>query len=97
MSIVIKYYGKVGLVLYLCSLFYFWINDFTPTMIMHPIKPALNGKNLSSMKDPTGKHLFNEMVDVANKKGKGVVNYMWSKPGFDKPQQKISYIPYHRQ
>ena len=28
MSIVIKYYGKVGLVLYLCSLFYFWINDY---------------------------------------------------------------------
>jgi len=71
---------------------YFWINDFTPTMIMHPIKPALNGENLSNMKDPTGKHLFNEMVNIAKEKGKGVVNYMWSKPGFDKPQQKISYI-----
>ena len=71
---------------------YFWINDFTPTMIMHPIKPALNGQNLSNVKDPTGKHLFNEMVEVANKDGEGVVNYMWSKPGFDEPQQKISYI-----
>lgn len=71
---------------------YFWINDFTPTMIMHPIKPQLNGKNLSEVKDPTGKLLFNEMVKVAREKGKGVVNYMWSKPGFDTPQLKISYI-----
>ena len=71
---------------------YFWINDFTPKMIMHPIKPALDGKNLSGVKDPTGKHLFNEMVEVAKKDGKGVVNYMWSKPGFDEPQQKISYV-----
>ena len=26
---------------------YFWINDTKPNMIMHPIKPALNGKDLS--------------------------------------------------
>ena len=71
---------------------YFWINDFTPKMIMHPIKASLNGKNLSGAKDPTGKFLFNEMVKVAKDKGKGVVNYMWAKPGFDTPQQKISYI-----
>jgi len=71
---------------------YFWINDFTPKMIMHPIKPQLNGKNLSGVNDPSGKFLFNEMVKVAKEKGGGVVNYMWAKPGFDKPQKKISYI-----
>jgi methyl-accepting chemotaxis protein len=71
---------------------YFWINDFTPKMIMHPIKPNLNGKDLSNVKDPTGKYLFKEMVEVASKKGKGVVNYMWAKPGFDEAQSKISYI-----
>ncbi|WP_024954925.1 cache domain-containing protein [Sulfurospirillum arcachonense] len=71
---------------------YFWINDFKPNMIMHPIKPSLNGKDLSKSKDPTGKFLFNEMIKVASEKGKGVVNYMWPKPGFEKPQQKISYV-----
>ncbi len=71
---------------------YFWINDFSPKMIMHPIKPSLDGSDLSTSKDPSGKFLFNEMVKVANEKGAGVVNYMWPKPGFDKPQQKISYI-----
>ncbi|MDD3343290.1 MAG: cache domain-containing protein [Sulfurospirillaceae bacterium] len=71
---------------------YFWINDFSPKMVMHPIKPSLDGADLSKSKDPHGKFLFNEMVEVAKKSGKGVVHYMWEKPGFDVPQPKISYI-----
>ena len=71
---------------------YFWINDFTPTMVMHPIKPSLDGTNLSQSKDPNGKFLFNAFVEVAKKDGKGVVPYMWEKPGFNTPQSKISYV-----
>ena len=71
---------------------YFWINDFSPKMVMHPINSALDGKDLSQNKDPNGKFLFNEFVNVVNKEGKGVVEYMWSKPGFEKPQPKISYV-----
>src|SRR6476469_8937684 len=37
---------------------YFWINDMVPKMIMHPIKPELDGKDLSGMKDPTGNALL---------------------------------------
>ena len=83
-------YGKSG---------YFWINDFKPNMIMHPIKPSLNGKNLSKVKDTNGVHLFNKMVAVTKKSGEGTVKYLWSKPGFDTPQPKISYVkefkPFH--
>ena len=71
---------------------YFWINDFTPRMVMHPTNPALDGKELSQAKDPNGKFLFNEFVKVATNEGKGVVDYMWPKPGFEKPQPKISYV-----
>ena len=71
---------------------YFWINDFEPKMIMHPIKPALDGKNLSGNKDPNGKYLFSEMVKVAKAQGAGFVDYMWPKPGFAEPQPKISYV-----
>ena len=31
---------------------YFWINDTTPRMVMHPIKPELDGQDLSGSKDP---------------------------------------------
>ena len=71
---------------------YFWINDMTPRMIMHPMKPQLNGKDLSGVKDPNGKYLFVEMVKVCRQDGGGFVDYMWPKPGADAPQPKISYV-----
>jgi methyl-accepting chemotaxis protein len=71
---------------------YFWINDFGPKMVMHPMKPALDGKDLSSNKDPNGKYLFVEMAKVAKAQGQGFVDYMWPKPGSSEPQPKISFV-----
>lgn len=71
---------------------YFWINDMTPTIVMHPVNPALNGKNVGDVKDPHGVALFNEMVRVVEESGEGFVPYMWPKPGHEEPQQKLSYV-----
>jgi len=71
---------------------YFWINDLTPNMIMHPIKPKLNGKNIAGVKDPDGKALFIDMVNVVRAKGQGFVYYKWAKPGFDEPIEKIGFV-----
>ena len=71
---------------------YFWIQNTDGEMIHHPIKPALNGKPLLDMKDPDGKRLFKEMDEVAERDGAGFVDYKWPKPGFEKPQDKISYV-----
>ncbi|MBC7332451.1 MAG: cache domain-containing protein, partial [Synergistetes bacterium] len=48
--------------------------------------------DLSNYKDPTGKLLFKEMVEVCKRERAGFVDYMWPKPGFDKPQPKLSYV-----
>lgn len=71
---------------------YLWINDLTPRMVMHPVKPEMNGKDLSDNKDPNGKFLFMEMAKVCRDKGKGFVEYAWEKPGNSKPVPKISYV-----
>jgi methyl-accepting chemotaxis protein len=71
---------------------YFWINDMHPTMVMHPMRPELVGKDLSEMVDPTGKHLFIEFVNMVKTNGKGFVPYLWPKPGSAAPVQKISYV-----
>ncbi len=71
---------------------YLWINDLGPKMVMHPLKPELNGKDLSDNKDPNGKALFVEMAKVCKEKGKGFVDYAWSKPGNSEPVPKISYV-----
>jgi methyl-accepting chemotaxis protein len=71
---------------------YFWINDMHPRMMMHPIKPEMNGNDLSTFKDPNGKALFVDFVNVVRKDGAGFVPYEWPKPGFNKPQPKLSYV-----
>lgn len=71
---------------------YFWINDMHHRMVMHPIKPSLNGKDLSGLKDKKGKHFFVEFVRVCKEKGEGFVEYYWPKPGSDVPVPKLSYV-----
>lgn len=71
---------------------YFWINDLGPKMIMHPMNAKLEGQDLSGLKDPDGKFLFNEMVAIAKAKGAGMVEYRWPKPGASDPVPKISYV-----
>ncbi|EJM81521.1 MULTISPECIES: methyl-accepting chemotaxis protein [unclassified Pseudomonas] len=71
---------------------YFWINDLTPVMIMHPANPKLDGQNLSAIRDPDGFALFNEMVALAKAKGAGPIDYRWPKPGASEPVAKTSYV-----
>ncbi|MBL8490411.1 MAG: methyl-accepting chemotaxis protein, partial [Rhodocyclaceae bacterium] len=71
---------------------YFWINDMSPAIVMHAAKPELEGKDMSSLKDPNGKFLFKEFVDVVKKDGGGLVDYLWPKPGSDAPVPKVSYV-----
>ncbi len=71
---------------------YFWINDMKPTMLMHPFKPELDNTSLAENKDPDGKRIFVEMVDLVKKNGGGFEFYMWPKPGSDAPVAKVSYV-----
>ncbi|MDC8786403.1 methyl-accepting chemotaxis protein [Roseateles koreensis] len=71
---------------------YLWINDMGPTMVMHPIKPELNGKDLTNSVDPTGKRLFVEMVATVKASKAGFVDYLWNKPDAKDPEPKRSYV-----
>jgi len=71
---------------------YFWVNDLKSVVLMHPIKPSLNGQDLSGLKDAEGTQIFVEFVKAVKKDGAGFVNYLWPKPGFEQPVPKISYV-----
>lgn len=71
---------------------YFWINDYAARMIMHPIKPGLDGKDLSTFEDPNGTKLFSDFVKLVQRSGSGYVDYYWEKPGKDQPVEKTSYV-----
>ena len=71
---------------------YFWINDYQTNMIMHPIKPELNGKHLADLTDPNGVKLFTEFVTAVNANGQGFVPYQWNKPDSEIPIDKLSFV-----
>ncbi len=72
---------------------YFWINDMTPRVIMHPYRSDLVGQDVSDFKDSHGKRLFTEFVKVVQRQGEGYVHYMWQwKDDPVKIVPKISYI-----
>ncbi|MCR6631808.1 MAG: cache domain-containing protein [Magnetospirillum sp.] len=71
---------------------YFWVNDMRARMIMHPIKPELDGKELAEFKDPAGKKLFTAFVEEVARNKAGFVDYLWPKPGHEEPVPKVSYV-----
>lgn len=71
---------------------YFWINDIHLKMVMHPIKPELEGVDLTDNTDASGKYLFRAFLEISQSDGLGFVDYMWPKPGEKRPVPKTSYV-----
>jgi len=70
---------------------YIWIHNLDGIMVMHPIKPSLEGKALLDMRDANGVYLFVAMNETVEEYGKGWIPYAWPKPGEKTSSPKISY------
>lgn len=73
---------------------YLFIVDSTPRLVMHAVKPELEGRDADSIKDPDGKPFFGDLARVAHAQGQGFVRYRWPKPGSSAPIAKLSYSRY---
>jgi len=71
---------------------YFFISDQQANVVLHPIKPELDGKDGSGIKDPNGFALFKGFADETRHNGQGFVAYQWPHPGQQRPVDKISYV-----
>jgi methyl-accepting chemotaxis protein len=71
---------------------YFWINDMTPRVVMHPLKDKLIGKDMSKSTDAAGKHHWQEFVQVVKASGGGFVPYEYQTPDGKMTRSKISYL-----
>ena len=71
---------------------YLFVIDMQSRMIMHPLKPEMNGKDNSNTTDAKGKKMFVEFVNVVKASGQGYVDYYWPKPGVDGPVLKYSHV-----
>jgi methyl-accepting chemotaxis protein len=70
---------------------YYFITDNRPYVVMHPIKPELDGKDAGSIRDSDGKPVFIDIVNATKASGAGFVTYTWPKPGSPEPVPKVSY------
>ena len=72
---------------------YFWIQDMTPKMLLHPYRPDLVGEDISGIEDSHGLPLFGQMARLVQKQGEGFYNYHWQYK--DDPLSvapKLSYV-----
>ncbi|MGO9122717.1 MAG: cache domain-containing protein [Desulfomonilaceae bacterium] len=61
-------------------------------LVGHPYDPSSRRINMSNMKDNSGFPVFQKFKEVVEKDGEGWVEYMWGKPGSDKPSRKRSFV-----
>lgn len=71
---------------------YVWIHNLDGIMVMHPIKPAMDGTGLLDTRDVNGIYLFVAMNELVEAKGEGWVPYAWPKPGAKESSPKVSYV-----
>ncbi len=70
---------------------YLIVYDMTPAMVMHPIKPEMNGQDVSNVTDPNGHRFMLAIRDMVRDQGSGYIDYLWPQPGSDHPVAKIAY------
>lgn len=71
---------------------YFFIIDENYHIVLHPIKPSLEGLDQSGMRDSQGKTLFVDMVNTAKANGQGFSHYWWPRPGQQQAVEKLSAV-----
>ena len=64
----------------------------TGIVLAHPVNPAIVGKDLTDVPDANGKKYRREIIELAARKGKGWVDYMYKNPTSGKIEPKTTYI-----
>jgi len=70
---------------------YVFIYTFDGINIADPILKENAGKNLIDFKDPNGKTVIKDLIDISKNSDGGYVNYVWNKPTTNKLSPKVSY------
>ena len=71
---------------------YVFVLDQKGTDLVNPAFPNLEGRNIYDLKDENGKLLTREMLKVVDAQGAGWVDYLWARPGSDRPVKKTAYV-----
>jgi cytochrome c len=71
---------------------YLFAGDKDGNSLLNAGFPKLEGTNTKGLKDANGKLITVALIEAAQSKGSGWVDYMWPKPGQSQPSKKWSYV-----
>jgi methyl-accepting chemotaxis protein len=70
---------------------YLFVYDLKSNVLLYPAFPAREGTAVTGQ-DANGKLFHDAIIQTAETKGSGWVDYMFPKPGQTKPSQKWAYV-----
>jgi signal transduction histidine kinase len=71
---------------------YLFAYDMKANVLLNPAFPQREGTNVTGQKDAKGKLLHQAIIDTAETKGSGWVDYWFPKPGQTEPSHKWTYV-----
>jgi len=71
---------------------YLFVYDLESNVLLNPAFPAREGTRVTGQKDANGKLFHDAIIQTAETRGSGWVDYMFPKPGQTKPSQKWAYV-----
>lgn len=71
---------------------YLFAYDMESNVLLNSAFPAREGTKVTGQKDVNGKLFHDAMIQTAQTKGSGWVDYMFPKPGQTQPSRKWTYV-----
>jgi cytochrome c len=71
---------------------YLFAYDMDANVLLNPAFPEREGTNVTGGKDARGKLFHQAIIETAESKGSGWVDYWFPKPGQKEPSQKWTYV-----
>ncbi len=73
---------------------YFFIDTLEGDVILYPVYPDNEGKNLINLQDEMGNYVFKEEIQLVRSQGEGYIEGYWKNPsaGDDKTYKKITFV-----
>ena len=74
---------------------FLFVYDFNGKCVAQGANPVMVGKVLIDLKDPDGKMVIKDLIEIAKTKGKGWYEYKWPNPATKNIEIKVSYVEGH--
>jgi len=74
------------------DLYVFAVDLSSRRFVAHGATPALVGRDAASLRDPKGKPIVADMLNIVDRKGAGELDYAWRNPVTEKLESKHSFF-----